>query len=71
VDIFFREVQAVWDELAPFADARALKAASRLSLGTNPKVLARLLPQRDFPRLVAALIRVELHDAYKDVRAAA
>src|SRR5215217_6068400 len=30
VDIFFREVQAAWDELLPFADRRALHAAGRL-----------------------------------------
>jgi hypothetical protein len=60
VDIFFRETQAVWDELYPFADARALDAAARLDLGRNAEALSRAVPQDDFPRLVAALVRTAL-----------
>jgi hypothetical protein len=71
VDIFFREVQAAWDELAPFADRRALDAARRLKLPGDPDKLARLASKRDFPRLVAALVRTELDDDYDEIRAAA
>ncbi|MGP1395692.1 MAG: hypothetical protein ACTS3R_09295 [Inquilinaceae bacterium] len=60
VDIFFREVQAVWGELYPFADAKALKAAGRLGLGGDAECLARLVDRDRFPHLVAALVRVEL-----------
>jgi hypothetical protein len=71
VDIFFREVQVAWDELAPFADRRALKAAERLKLGKDAAALQKLVGEGDFPRLVAGLIRVELEDDYDAVRAAA
>jgi hypothetical protein len=71
VDIFFREAQAGWDELRPFADRRALDAARRLSLGRDAKALARLADGRDFDRLVAALVRTELSDDYDEIRAAA
>jgi hypothetical protein len=71
VDIFFREVQVVWDELVPFADRRALDAAGRLGLPKDPSRILRLSGRPDFPRLVAALVRVELDDAYDEVRAAA
>ena len=49
VDIFFREVQVAWDELAPFADRRALDAAGRLDLPKDPGKLARLVGADDFP----------------------
>jgi endonuclease III len=71
VDIFFREAQAGWDELRPFADRRALDAARRLGLGGEPKALARLADGHDFDRLVAALVRTELGDDYDRVREAA
>src|SRR5215211_6218820 len=71
VDIFFREAQAAWDELRPFADRRALDAARRLDLGGEPKALARLADGRDFDRLVAALVRTELAKDYDDIREAA
>jgi endonuclease III len=60
VDIFFREVQETWDELYPFADKLALKAAARQGLGEDAATLARTVPREDFPRLVAALVREEL-----------
>jgi endonuclease III len=60
VDIFFRDVQLIWDELAPFADRRALEVAKSLKLPASAEGLARLVPKRDFPRLVAALVNVDL-----------
>jgi hypothetical protein len=71
VDIFFREVQVAWDELAPFADRRALDAAGRLKLPKDARKLARLAGDEEYPRLVAALVRVELEDDYDAVRRAA
>jgi hypothetical protein len=71
VDIFFREVQVAWDELMPFADRRALDAAGRLKLPKDSEKLAGLTDARDYPRLVAALVRTELEDDYDAIRAAA
>jgi hypothetical protein len=71
VDIFFREVQVGWDELFPFADRRALDAAGRLKLGKDANGLVKLAGENDFPRLVAALVRVELEDDYDAVRESA
>jgi hypothetical protein len=71
VDIFFREAQVAWEELRPFADRRALDAAGRLRLPKDAAKLARLVDGDDFPRLVAALVRVRLDDDYDAVREAA
>jgi hypothetical protein len=60
VDIFFREAQAAWDELHPFVDKRAAQAAEDLGLPKSPQGLAGLVPKKDFPRLVAALVRTDL-----------
>jgi transposase len=70
-DIFLREVQVAWEEVAPFADRRVLEAAERLGLGNRPDALARLVGRRDFPRLVAALARVRLDKGYDEVERAA
>ena len=60
-DIFFRETQVVWDELYPFADKPAIVAAGKLGLGDSPADLARLVGRRrDLPRLLAALVSVDL-----------
>jgi hypothetical protein len=53
-------VQTVWDEAYPYADKKVLEAAGRVGLPRDPKRLASLAPQRDFPRLTAALIRSRL-----------
>lgn len=65
VNIFFREVQLAWPELYPFADKAALSAAKRLGLGGSAAELAELVPREDFPRLVAALVRVHLAKAHE------
>jgi hypothetical protein len=67
VDIFFREVQAVWDELFPFVDKKAQQGADKLGLPGDPEKLAGLVDQADFPRLVAALVRVSLEDDESEV----
>ena len=70
VDIFFREAQVVWEELYPFADRRALRAAERLGLGGEVRSLARLVDgdAGEFATLTAALIRVRLERDYDGVR---
>lgn len=70
-DIFFREVQLVWKELFPFADQRALEAARRLGLpGDAARLRALVGDEHDQVRLVTGLVRVELEDAYPQVREA-
>jgi hypothetical protein len=71
VDLFFREVQALWPEVAPSADRRALTAARRLGLGRSPAELAALAGGRESERLawlVGALARVELEKRYGEFR---
>jgi hypothetical protein len=65
--IFCREAQSAWPELYPFADAKALDAAKKLGLGDDAQALAGLVDQRDFPRLVAALIRTSLAKDYDEI----
>jgi endonuclease III len=59
-DIFCREVQVAWDELFPFADRRSLEAAGRLGLEDDAGSLARRVCRKDYPRLLAALVRTRL-----------
>ncbi len=67
-DIFFREAQVAWEELYPFVDARAKKAADRLGLGKDAGELRDLANGRhDFGRLVAGLVRVDLEKRYDQV----
>jgi endonuclease III len=68
-DIFLREVQNVWEEVYPYADARVIAAARRLDLADTARGLAGLVAERDFPRLLAGVLRVNLageHDALMD-----
>jgi hypothetical protein len=65
--IFFREAQEVWNELYPFMDERAQRAAARLGLGKDARQLARLTGKKGFPRLVAALARTDLEKDYQRV----
>ena len=71
VDIFFREVQLVWDELYPFADKVSLATAAALGLPDNAEALAHHVTRDDFPRLLAALMRVRLAKSTDDIKAAA
>ena len=70
-DIFLREAQLSWDHLHPFADQRALTAAAKLGLPRTARDLAALVPPRDFPRLLDALVRIDLADEVEDVKRAA
>lgn len=68
VDLFFREVQAIWSELMPFADRRALAAARRLGLARSADELYGLVGSGESERLawlVGALARVDLENGYQ------
>ncbi len=69
--IFLREVQVAWDEVKPYADARALRGARALGLPASGAGLRKLVPEKDFARLVAALVRVQLERDSDAVREAA
>jgi endonuclease III len=59
-NIFLREVQGVWEEVFPFADDRILETAKAMNLPDRVEDLQHLVDDQDFPRLVAALVRVRL-----------
>ena len=61
-DIFCREVQGVWTDVAPFVDDRVRSGAEAVGLPSTPRALSSLVEQRDLPRLAAALVRVTLDD---------
>lgn len=70
VDLFLREVQALWREVAPVADRRALTAARRLGLGRSAGDLAGLAGSGESERLawlVGALARVDLEQRYAEL----
>ncbi|MEJ5944027.1 endonuclease [Pseudokineococcus basanitobsidens] len=71
VDIFCREVQAVWSQLRPFADERATDPARALGLPHDAAGLAELAGSDDLSRVGAALVRCGLADDADEVRAAA
>ncbi|WP_453969795.1 hypothetical protein [Amorphus sp. MBR-141] len=59
-DIFCREVQAAWPELYPFVDQKSVDSAKKLGLASSKEAVAKLVPQKDLPRLLAALVRTDL-----------
>jgi endonuclease III len=72
-DIFLREAQGVWPEVAPYLDQRTLDGAERLGLPRDPKKLAGLAgKEEELPALAAALVRASLdRDVVDEVLAAA
>lgn len=70
--IFSREVQAVWDEMLPYADDRALDVARDLGLGSDAEALRGLVDDAEqLTRLVAALVRSGLADDGEEILEAA
>jgi endonuclease III len=67
-DIFLREVQRCWPEVAPYVDSRAKDAAKSLGLPSGPQELAALADDDDVARLVAALVRTSLAKDADDVK---
>lgn len=59
-DIFCREAQAVWPELRPYLDKKALDGARRVALAADPEKLARLTDGEHLAPLAASLVRVAL-----------
>ncbi|MFJ9114861.1 endonuclease [Streptomyces sp. NPDC102394] len=59
-DIFLREVQRVWPEVAPFLDRKALDGAGRLGLPTDTDRLVKLAGGTDPAALAAGLVRAAL-----------
>ncbi|WP_329031642.1 endonuclease [Streptomyces sp. NBC_01725] len=67
-DIFLREAQAVWPEVAPYFDTRALRGAEQLGLGTDTAALTRLAGDAGPAALAAALVRASLdHDIIEEL----
>jgi hypothetical protein len=60
-DIFVREVQGVWPDVAPFFDSRVLSGAKKVGLPGDARALADLAGRGDkVVLLAAALVRVSL-----------
>ncbi|MGW0085659.1 endonuclease [Streptomyces sp. NPDC003393] len=59
-DIFLREVQHVWPEVAPYLDAKTLSGAERLGLPKDPGRLVELAGDTEPDTLAAALVRAAL-----------
>jgi hypothetical protein len=59
-DIFCREAQAVWPELRPYLDKKALDGAKRVGLPQDAGELSRLADSEDLALLAASLVRVAL-----------
>lgn len=58
---FLREVQAAWEEVAPFVDEYARSGAESLGLPTSAKALRNLVDDdAAFVRLVAGLVRTRM-----------
>ena len=68
VDIFFREVQALWDELHPFTDGTAARSAEKLGLPKTARGLVGLVPRGQYVRLLSALVRAELVRDHDEIR---
>jgi hypothetical protein len=60
-DIFLREVQGVWPDVAPFFDSKVLSGAKKVGLPDSAQALADLAGREDKTVLLAAaLVRVSL-----------
>ena len=72
-DIFLREVQGVWPQVAPHLDKRVLDGAGKLGLPRQERTLARLAHSNDeLVRVSAALVRVSRSEkTAKAIKAAA
>jgi endonuclease III len=66
VDIFLREVQQVWPEVAPHLDEKALQGAARLGLPEKPDRLLKLAGHTEPAVLASALVRAALDKTVVD-----
>lgn len=69
--IFLREVQAIWTELRPHVDPRAVDGAEALGLPTDEDDLIGPVDDEDLVRFLCALVRVDLDGDADDVLDAA
>jgi hypothetical protein len=65
-EIFLREVQAVWTDLPPLADAKVEDGERRLGLPTDADDLSELAGDGHRAELAAALVRVSLNPDLMD-----
>jgi endonuclease III len=66
-DIFLRELQAVWPDVAPYVDDRVSEGAKILRLPSSARGLSGLVGSpRDMARLASALVRVALERGVAD-----
>ena len=56
-DIFLREVQRVWPEVAPYLDAKVMQGARRLGLPEDRAELSRLAEDEEPAAFTTALVR--------------
>lgn len=66
VDIFLRDVQAVWPEFAPYIDHKAQDGAGRLGLPTAPAELAGLVAEDQVTTLADGLVHATLDKRLAD-----
>ncbi|MBB1243938.1 endonuclease [Streptomyces durbertensis] len=59
-DIYLREVQAVWPDVAPYLDSKAESGAERVGLPGSAGKLAKLTAEEDVAAFAAGLVRVSL-----------
>jgi hypothetical protein len=65
-DIFLREVQRVWPEVAPYLDGKALSGARRLGLPEDRDRLLKAAGDTEPAVLAAALVRAALEKEVAD-----
>lgn len=71
IDVFLRDAQAIWQDIAPFADPRALAAAKQLELASSADELLELVRAGGAEKLawlVGALVLVDLEQEYDEVQ---
>jgi hypothetical protein len=61
-DIFLREAQRVWPDVAPYLDGKALAGAARLGLPRDPERLTELAGDTQPAVLATALVRAALDE---------
>lgn len=68
-DIYLREAQAVWTDLAPYMDRKVAAGAEKLDLPASAEELSRLVGRDEMPRLASALVRVAIdREAADEIR---
>jgi endonuclease III len=66
-DIFLREVQSIWPEVAPYLDAKVVQGARRLGLPEDKAALSRLARGKEPAVFADALVRAALDKKVADL----